>query len=221
MQPRQRRWTRRLAVLVISGGLVGACLGFLASTLIVPGFDASAFLLVTPSGGTPVETNQVQYAQAISQVITNPAVLAPTGSTAEPAPDPRHVRADPSPNAPLIEVIANATTADEARRRAQAAAEAVVAYTADRANQLGVQAVVLAPAGGGKRAGLSLAAYLAAGAAMGAVLGALLAMLLGEPATAEPSLPIADDATTAEPLAPSSDDEAGDRRPSVTTAAPS
>jgi hypothetical protein len=209
-------------VLVISGGLVGACLGFLASTLIVPGFDASAFLLVTPSGGTPVETNEVQYAQAISQVITNPAVLAPTGRSAEPAPDPRHVRADPSPNAPLIEIIANAATADEARRRAQAAAEAVVAYTADRANQLGVQAVVLAPAGGGTRAGLSLAAYLAAGAAMGAALGALLAMLLGEPATAEPSIvPIADDATPAEPPAPPSDEAAGDRRPSVTTSPPS
>jgi hypothetical protein len=58
MQPTQRRWTRRLVLLVIPGGLVGACLGFLASTLIVPGFDASAFLLVTPSGGTPVETNR-------------------------------------------------------------------------------------------------------------------------------------------------------------------
>jgi hypothetical protein len=57
---------------------------------------------------------------------------------------------------------------------------------------------------------------------MGAALGALLAMLLGEPATAEPSIvPIADDATPAEPPAPPSDEAAGDRRPSVTTSPPS
>lgn len=179
MQLTDRTWTRRLVVIVILGGLIGASLGFAASTFTVPGYDASAFLLVTPSGNTPVETSQVQYAQAISQVITNPTVLAAAGDDAEVPDDPEQIRADPSSNAPMIEIIVNAETANQAQRQAQATAESVVAYTDTRADVLGFQAVVLAPAAAGQRAGLSLAAYLVAGAAMGAVLGGVLAMLRG------------------------------------------
>ena len=181
MQSPQRRWIRRLVVLVMAGGLVGAALGFFAGTLVVPGYDASAFLLVTPAGQIPIETSEVQYAQAISQVVTNPSVLA-AGGDAEGLPDePERVRADPSPNAPLIEITVNAGTAGEAQRQAQAAAEAVVAYTAERVDTLGFRAVVLAPAARGEPAGLSLAAYLVAGAAMGALLGGLAALAWGAP----------------------------------------
>jgi hypothetical protein len=179
MQLTDRTWTRRLVAIVILGGLVGAGLGFAASTLTVPGYDASAFLLVTPSGNTPVETSQVQYAQAISQVITNPTVLAAAGDDAEIPDDPEQIRADPSSNAPMIEIIVNAETANQAQRQAQTTAEAVVAYTDTRADVLGFQAVVLAPAAAGEPAGLSLVAYLVAGAAMGAVLCGVLAMLRG------------------------------------------
>jgi hypothetical protein len=183
MQPPQRRRTRRLVVLVIAGGLLGAGLGFLASSLVVPGYDASAFLLVTPAGTAPVETSEVQYAQAISQVVTNPTVLA-AGVAADIPEDPAQLRADPSPNAPLIEIIVNADTAGAAQRQAQAAADAVVAYTDDRVDVLGFHAVVLAPAAAGEPAGLSLVAYLVAGVVMGGVLGGLMALLRGEPAVA-------------------------------------
>jgi hypothetical protein len=171
-------------VLVVAGGLVGAGLGFLASSLIVPSYDASAFLLVTPAGQTPVQTSEVQYAQAISQVVTNPSVLAAGGDTSG-LPDQKRVRADASPNAPLIEIIVNADTTGAARRQAQAAADAVVAYTDERVDSLGFRAVILAPATAGEPAGLSLAAYLVAGTAMGAVLASLAGLLRGIPALAE------------------------------------
>jgi len=174
-----RAWTRRLIVLVILGGLLGAGLGSAASTVAVPGYDASVFLLVTPAGETPVETSEVQYAQAISQVITNPSVLAAAADDTEIPNDPDRIRADPSSNAPMIEIIVNAETASQAQREAQATAEAVVAYTDTRADALGFHAVVLAPAAAGGPAGFSLEAYLAAGAAMGVVLFGLLAMLRG------------------------------------------
>lgn len=53
MQRRERSWARRLVALAIAGGVVGAALGVLASNLAVPGYDASAFLLITPSGDSP------------------------------------------------------------------------------------------------------------------------------------------------------------------------
>jgi len=182
MQPHQRSWTRRLVLLVVAGGLFGAGLGFLASSRIVPGYDASAFLLITPAGTAPVEANEVQYAQAISQVVTHPAVLAAGGDTSALPEDRAQVRADPSPNAPLIEIVVNAGTARAAQRSAQAAADAVVDYTADRVNVLGFRAVVLAPAAPGEPAGLSPIAYVVAGAVMGVVLGGLAALLWGVPA---------------------------------------
>lgn len=180
MERRERTWPRRLVALAIAGGLVGAALGFLASSLAVPGYDASAFLLVTPSGDSPVQTSEVQYAQAISQVITNPSVLAAADDADDLPDDPQQIRADPSPNAPLIELVVNAEDADTARLQAQAAAEAVVTYTQQRVDVLGFRAVILAPATNGVPSGLSLPAYLVAGAAMGAVLGGLAAMLGGE-----------------------------------------
>ena len=190
MQPPQRRWRRRLVVLVFAGGLLGTGGGFLAGSLSVPGYDASAFLLVTPAATAPVATTEVQYAQAISQVVTNPTVLAAGGNAADLPRDPARLRADPSPNAPLIEIIVNAETASAAQTQAQAAAEAVVAYTDDRVDVLGFHAVVLAPAAAGEPAGLSLVAYLVAGAVMGAVLGGVTALLRGQPAIASgPDVP--------------------------------
>lgn len=180
MQLPERSWSRWLVTLLLTGGLLGAALGFVIGSSTAPGYDASAFLLVTPSGRTPVQTGEIQYAQALSHIVADPAVLAAGGDDADLPADPRRVRADPSPNAPLIELVVNARDADAARRRAQAAAEAVATYTQDRDDLLGFRAVVLAPATNGRPAGLSLAAYIAAGAAMGAVLGALAAMLRGE-----------------------------------------
>lgn len=180
MQRRERSWARRLIALAVVGGVAGAALGFLASSLAVARYDASAFLLVTPSGDSPVQTNEVQYAQAISQVVTNPNVLAAAVDDADLPDDPQRIRADPSPNAPLIELVVNAEDAGTAQRQAQAAAEAVVTYTDQRVDLLGFRTVILAPATTGVPAGLSLPAYLVAGAAMGAVLGGLIAMLLGE-----------------------------------------
>lgn len=184
MQLTDRAWTRLLVVFVVLGGLIGAGLGYVASTVTVPGYDASAFLLVTPAGETPVETSEVQYAQAISQVVTNPAVLAATADQAEIPDDPGQIRAEPSSNAPMIEIIVNAETAGQAQQQAQATAETVVAYTATQADVLGFHAVMLAPAAPAEPAGLSLGAYLAAGTAMGAVLFGLLAMLRGPPPVA-------------------------------------
>lgn len=184
MQRRERSWARRLVALAIAGGVVGAALGLLASNLAVPGYDASAFLLITPSGDSPVQTSEIQYAQAISQVVTNPSVLASAVDDTDLPSDPQRIRADPSPNAPLIELVVNAVDAATARRQAQASAEAVVTYTEERVDVLGFRAVVLAPATNGVPAGLSLPAYLVAGAAMGAVLGALIAMLGGDRRTA-------------------------------------
>lgn len=180
MQLRERTWTRRLLALVIAGALIGAGLGLAFSFVAVPGYDASAFLVITPAGQTPLQTGEVQYAQAISQVVTNPSVLRAAGNSAAVPADPDQVRADASPNAPLIEITVNAESADLARRQTQAAAEAVVAYTQDRVDVLGFRTVVLAPATGGRPAGLSLPAYVVAGAAMGAVLGGLIAMILGD-----------------------------------------
>lgn len=186
MQRRERSWARRLVALAIAGGVVGAALGLLASNLAVPGYDASAFLLITPSGNSPVQTSEIQYAQAISQVVTNPSVLASAVDDTDLPSDPQQIRADPSPNAPLIELVVNAVDAATARRQAQASAEAVVTYTEERIDVLGFRAVVLAPATNGVPAGLSLPAYLVAGAAMGAVLGALIAMLGGDQRTVSP-----------------------------------
>jgi len=180
MQRTEGSWARRLVALAIIGGFVGAALGFTASTLVVPGYDASAFLLVTPAGDAPVQAGEVQYAQAISQVVTNPGVLAAAVDETDLPDDPQKIRADPSPNAPLIEIVVNAEDARTARQQAQATAEAVVTYTQERVDLLGFGAVILAPAGDGVRAGLSLPAYIVAGAGMGAVLGALAAMLRGE-----------------------------------------
>lgn len=180
MQRRERSWARRLVALAIAGGIVGTALGFLAGNLAVPGYDASAFLLITPSGNSPVQTSEIQYAQAISQVVTNPSVLASAVDDTDLPSDPKQIRADPSPNAPLIELVVNAVDAATARRQAQASAEAVVMYTEERVDVLGFRAVILAPATNGVPAGLSLPAYLVAGAAMGAVLGALIAMLGGD-----------------------------------------
>jgi hypothetical protein len=206
MQLTDRAWTRRLVVMVILGGIIGAGLGLSASALTGPGYDASAFLLVTPAGDTPLETSQVQYAQAISQVITNPTVLAAAGDSEVPD-DPEQIRADPSSNAPMIEIIVNAETAGQAQRQAQATAEAVVAYTGIRADLLGFQAVVLAPAATGTPAGLSLVAYLVAGTAMGAVLGGVLALLRAPRPVAE-----------IEPWARPSTDEIHREQPPATTA---
>lgn len=188
MQVTQRTWTAVLIALVVAGGVVGASLGLAVGGVVVPGYDASAYLLVTPSGENPVQTSEVQYAQAISQVVTNPTVLAAAGTSADLPSDARKVRADPSPNAPLIELTVNAPTADGARRQAQAAADAVVAYTLERVDVLGFQAVELAPAAAGEPAGLSPVAHLVAGAAMGAVLGGLAGLLRGQrPAAAPPA----------------------------------
>lgn len=180
MQRTEGSWARRLVALAIVGGIAGAALGFTVSLFVVPGYDASAFLLVTPAGDAPVQAGEVQYAQAISQVVTNPGVLAAAVDDTDLPDDPQQIRADPSPNAPLIEIVVNAEDARRAQQQAQATAEAVVAYTQERADLLGFGAVILAPAGEGVPAGLSLPAYLVAGAAMGAVLGALIAMLRGE-----------------------------------------
>jgi hypothetical protein len=186
MHRRQRTWPQRLLRLITAGVLLGAVLGLAFSFTAVPGYRSSAFLLVTPAGLTPLQTSEVQYAQALSQVVPNPSVLRGAGVLA----DPDSVRADASPNAPLIEITVNAPSADLARRQTQAAAEAVVAYTQDRVDLLGFRAVVLAPATGGRAAGLSLPAYVAAGAALGAVLAALVAMIRGEaPETVPASLP--------------------------------
>lgn len=180
MQLPERLWSRWVAVVLLTGGLLGAALGFAIGSSTAPGYDATAFLLVTPSGRTPVQTGEIQYAQAISRIVTNPAVLAAGGADVDVPADPRRVRTDPSPNAPLIEVVVNAAKADSARRGAQAAAEAVATYTQDRVDLLGFRVVVLAPAADGKPAGLPLPAYVAAGAAMGVVLGALTVVLRGD-----------------------------------------
>ena len=127
-----------------------------------------------------MQTGEIQYAQAISRIVANPTVLAAGGNDADLPADPRRVRTDPSPNAPLIELVVNAANADSARRGAQAAAEAVATYTQDRVDLLGFRVVVLAPATDGKPAGLPLPAYVAAGAAMGVVLGALTVVLRGD-----------------------------------------
>ena len=181
MHPRRRAWTLRLLAYAMIGALAGAGLGYLASSLTEPGYDASAFLLLTP-GDAGVATSEVQYAQAISQIVATPSVLADGADL----PDADRVRADPSPNAPLIELVVNADSATTARRQAQATAETVVAYIEERADLLGFRAVVLAPAADGEPAGLSLPAYLVAGAAMGAVLGALMVMLSGEQVVGAP-----------------------------------
>lgn len=180
MQLPERLWSRWVAVVLLTGGLLGAALGFAIGSSTTPGYDATAFLLVTPSGRTPVQTGEIQYAQAISRIVANPAVLAAGGDDADLPADPRRVRTDPSPNAPLIELVVNAANADSARRGAQAAAEAVATYTQDRVDLLGFRVVVLAPATDGKPAGLPLAAYVTAGAAMGVVLGALTVVLRGD-----------------------------------------
>ena len=180
MQSQERRWSRWLTVVLLTGGLIGAALGFAIGSSTTPGYDATAFLLVTPSGRTPSQPGDVQYARASSG--SDPTRAAPGGGGADgdgPA-DPRRVRTDPSPNAPLIELVVNAANADSARRGAQAAAEAVATYTQDRVDLLGFRVVVLAPATDGKPAGLPLPAYVAAGAAMGVVLGALTVVLRGD-----------------------------------------
>jgi capsular polysaccharide biosynthesis protein len=203
MQPRQRSWTGRLVTLAVVGGLIGAALGWLTSTLTVPGYDASAFLLVTPAGQAPLSTGEVQYAQAISQVVANPNVLAAAGTGSDLPDDPRNLRANPSPNAPLIEITVNAATAGQAQRQAQAVAEAVVAYTEQRDDVLGVHAVLLAPATDGEPAGLSLAAYLVVGAVMGMALGVVAALLRGDrSATVPRALPERTEQTAADGRAP-------------------
>jgi capsular polysaccharide biosynthesis protein len=173
--------TDLLAVLVRSWRIVAAvCLAGLAGGLLLavaspPRYDATALVVVVPTGTeSGGGTEAVSYAQAYARVTTTPALLAPAlrDSGLDPAHPGTSVRASSSSNTPVVEIVASGRRAAVSTDVANAVADQLMSYSGTVGQSTGYTVRLFA------RATVPTAPS-SRGAALNGVLGATLGLILG------------------------------------------
>ncbi|GEM_PF-3762499 len=108
----------RLLVVVFSA-VVGGGFGLVAATLTPKTYSCRAFLLVLPASVRPPDVTSVSFAQAVARVSVDASLLpsSPPGAASVPARDViASMRASASPDAPLVEIVAQARSATRAEQ---------------------------------------------------------------------------------------------------------
>lgn len=173
-----RRW-----LFVLVSAVLGLAVAALYLSLQPATYTATAHNLVTSDGGRDGGTVEaVPFAQALGRVAASPAVVAEPlrgAGLAVPTEDLRErVRISVSPDAPLIEIVANADDAPTAARLANTVSTALASYADARRQETGVRAqqftVATPPAEpSGPRGALTLALGLLLGLLVGSAFGLL------------------------------------------------
>lgn len=160
-------------------GLLGG-LGYALAT--APQYAATSYVMVVPDQADP--TTALGFAQAYGRVVTGSAVLAGAQAAAgTPADRLRgHVKAQTSPDAPMISVTGTASSGAAAARYANAVAQSLTATGNRGAPSTGVRLLVFSPASApASPASPSAALSAAAGASAGGLLGVLALLVRPAP----------------------------------------
>jgi capsular polysaccharide biosynthesis protein len=163
-----------LFVLVVLLGTLGGLVHALVKT---PVYKATSHVIVvTEQKGS--DQLAVNFAQAYGRLAVQRQTLAWAVSPAVPrgANPTKHVQASTSPDTPLIQLTGSAHTADAAVAYANAAADALVRYSAVRSQETGVHAALM---GAADRPTAPASPNLLLSLAIGTATGILLAGLLG------------------------------------------
>lgn len=180
-----RRWWLAAALV----GL-GALSGLIYAVVSPPVYSARAYVVVVAQN--PADTGAVSYAQAYSRIAVQGDVLGrAAGGGAAPTELRRQVRTSSSPDAPVIEVVGSARTAERAAALSNLVANSLVDTANERASDTRMRLSLLSPASPpAEPASPRLGLDVAVGAAAGLLLGGL-AVLVGaggtSPGGARPS----------------------------------
>ncbi|GAA4092296.1 MULTISPECIES: Wzz/FepE/Etk N-terminal domain-containing protein [Actinomadura] len=174
------RFARHLVsrvVLFVFVVLLGALGGLAYALLTTPVYKATSHVIVV-TGQKGSDQLAVNFAQAYGRLAAQRQTLAwavspPVPQGANPT---KHVQASTSPDTPLIQLTGSARTADGAVAYANAAADALVRYSAVRSEETGVHAALMSAADRPSApASPNLVLSLAIGTATGILLAGLLA----------------------------------------------
>jgi capsular polysaccharide biosynthesis protein len=125
-----RRLVARNGLLIVTT-LLGVAAGWLYAAIRAPSYEASAYVVLTPSSPSVADSTAVSFAQAYGRITTQGGVLRTAVAIAgERSEDSlrRAVRVSTSPDAPMVRVTGSAGTASQAAARANAVATALIAY---------------------------------------------------------------------------------------------
>jgi capsular polysaccharide biosynthesis protein len=171
-----RPLTVRRAIVAVAVALVGPAIGFAAYLSTPEVYNANAFVMIVAQPGAG-EAAAVSFAQAYSRIATDPAVIASASGNApgdKAFATSRRVATSVSPDAPLIEVSAQAGTATRAAVAANDVADSIVTYASRMRSATSVNAVLVGRAAPPpKPAGPRLVADVGLGVVGGVLLGAL------------------------------------------------
>jgi capsular polysaccharide biosynthesis protein len=125
-----RRLVARNGLLIVTA-LLGAAAGWLYAAIRSPSYEASAYVVMTPTNPSTADSTAASFAQAFGRITTQEGVLrlaVPIVGSSSEEDLRRAVRVSTSPDAPLIRITGSAGTAPLAAARANAVATALVVY---------------------------------------------------------------------------------------------
>ncbi len=167
--------------ILLLGLILGGGIGAVVSWLMPPTYQASVYMLVTPTSQNVENLRPQDYTQAYSELVTVPEVggeaVSENGGE-DPQDIERVVNVEVSPNNPLFEVIASSSDPEDASALANSIGAAVASFTEGLAEDSGYRAEVVAEATTPTRPAIpNWPLNIAVGAAAGLLMGGVAAVL--------------------------------------------
>lgn len=141
----QRTRRRSLgATIILLLPLLGAVGGLLLAALTPPRYTSHAYVLITNPTENP-DVSALSVAQAAARVATKPGLIGGSDALTKAAQD-AELTSDASPDAPMVDLGATASSADEARSVADELARTLSEHVSRFSSDIGVHAEVYATA---------------------------------------------------------------------------